>query len=137
MTRSEQLAAYLQESFERTYLVGHWDCIIFIAMWADLISGQNHTATLRDTYTSEEAGRERWVARSINDSIRWTLQTEGWHLIKRGEPLEVGDIVLTNLHHPGIWDGEKIVAQPANATGMLSMHPRHTQRALRTALSRP
>jgi len=131
MTLSEKLDAYLQESFNRHYLVGHWDCIIFVAMWADLISGQSHTETLRDTYTSEESGREKWVPSSTNDAIVWALQREGWQKIKPGEPFEVGDIILTNLHHPGIWDGEKIVAQPANATGLLYIQAGHSCGGLR------
>lgn len=136
MTRSEQLAAYLKESFNRTYLVGHWDCIIFISMWADQLAGQDHTSTFRDTYTTEEAGRERWAFPDVNTAISYHLLGAGWQKVERpapGEPLslEVGDIVLTKLHHPGIWDGKKIVAQPANATGQLHIHPRHISGGLR------
>lgn len=139
MTRSEQLASYLKESFERTYLVGHWDCIIFVAMWADLLEGSDrHTSRIRDTYTNETHGRERWAPESINAAVSAQLMAAGWEVVTRTEkgqpwPFQPGDIVLTNLQHPGIWDGEKIVAQPANAVGVLHIHPRHARAGLRWA----
>lgn len=144
MTRTEKLARYLADSFQRAYLVGHWDCIVFVSMWADLMEGghscppdrPSHTGTIRDTYTSEDFGRERWAPESINAAISSHLKAAGWEVVERpaqGQPwpFQLGDIVLTNLQHPGIWDGEKIIAQPANAAGVLHIHPRHAHGGFR------
>lgn len=138
MTRSELLAAYLEEAWGRPYLVGHWDCIIFVSMWADRLAGGDHTAALRDTYTTEQRGRELYAPGGINLAILQRLTDAGWHAVKRGESgklvdsLQPGDIVLTNLDHPGVWTGDSVAAQPARAAGLLKIHPRHVVGALRS-----
>lgn len=132
MSRAEQLDAFLREAWDCAYLVGHWDCVMFVAAWADRISGQDHLATLQDTYTNEAEGRLRHAPGGISAAIRWALLQAGWIDVKRGD-LAAGDIVFTNLEHPGIWDGEKIVAQPARAAGLLHVHPRHLKGGMRWA----
>jgi len=151
-TRADLLKQYLAEAWGRPYLVGHWDCIIFVAMWADTVAAAArrrpsegrlapsdliHTAALRDTYTTEQRGRELYAPGGINLAILQRLTDSGWQAVKRGESgklvdvLEPGDIVLTNLDHPGIWTGDSIAAQPARASGILKFHAGHGTGGLR------
>jgi len=129
MRRSDQLARFLADHWGRPYELGTWDCILFIATWAGTLDGQGHAADLRGTYGTETAGLARLAPHGINAAIAARLATGGWEPV--GPPYEVGDIVLTDLGHPGVWDGTRILAQPARATGLLQIHPRHAVSGLR------
>lgn len=129
MSRADQLARFLADHWGRPYELGTWDCILFVAAWADILDGQGHVARLRGTYGTEAAGLARLAPHGINAAISETLGTCGWETV--GPPYELGDIVLTDLGHPGVWDGTRILAQPARAAGVLQIHPRHAISGMR------
>ncbi|MCW1917067.1 hypothetical protein OJ996_25990 [Luteolibacter sp. GHJ8] len=151
MNRSELLAAYLAEVWGRPYRIGQWDCILFIAEWADRLMAHetdgdrqpDFAGQLRGAYTTEREGIAIFTARTgLNAAIATGLTIHDWQLIpirSRDIPvpdaqtpcLAPGDIILTDLHHPGIWDGAAIVAQPAKSSGLLRLHPRHALLSLR------
>jgi hypothetical protein len=134
MTRAEQLDQFLAEVWGRPYQLGQWDCILFIAAWADLLQGTDtFTLQFRGQYTTESQAIRQFARHGINLAIAETLTSHGLHEmpIRRGGTPVPGDIILTDLHHPGIWDGLAIVAQPARSTGILHLHPRHANRAFR------
>ena len=138
--RSSLLNAFLAEVWGRSYQLGQWDCILFIAAWADRLQGtETFTPQLRGHYSTEREGLAIFTARTgINAAIAATLTAHGWHEVplRRGDTpvpghLHPGDIILTDLHHPGIYDGHAILAHPARSCGLLLLHPSHGVLALR------
>lgn len=133
MNCSHLLAAFLAEVWGRPYQVGEWDCVLFITAWADRISGS--TTPLRKElmhgYQTEAAGIRRFARNGINVAVHANLIHQGWREMVPAVGFQVGDIVLTDLEHPGIWDGLAIAAQPARSTGLLRLHPRHARLGLR------
>ena len=139
MSRTELLDQFLAEVWGRPYQIGKWDCILFIAAWADLLAGSSGvppgssssslTAALRGRYTTEHEAIRNFAPQGINPAIAATLAAHGWHFVP-ASAFHPGDIILTDLHHPGIWNGAAILAQPARSTGLLHLHPRHATLAL-------
>lgn len=136
MNRSHRLDAFLSEVWGRPYQIGEWDCVLFIAAWADRLSGsaKPFSRELKGGYWSEAEGFRRFASNGLNVAVHVNLVQQGWREMVPAVGFQVGDIVLTDLHHPGIWDGSKIVAQPARASGLLSLHPSHAVSALRWPL---
>jgi hypothetical protein len=138
--RSSLLNAFLSEVWGRRYQLGQWDCILFIAAWADRLHFPGRadrpgppisfTDRFRGKYSTEEGGLRRFARHGINPAITAALLQHGWNRVPDYTFLP-GDIILTDLFHPGIWDGSKIVAQPARATGLLHLLPSHAVLALR------
>lgn len=127
MTPAEHIAA----AAEKPYSPGNHDCVTFIAAWADHVSGSSHLACLEKTYVTKWEGMSRHKATSgICEAIARTLTAAGWALVQKGD-LQEGDIVLTNLDHPGIYHASRIHAQPLGCTGTLAFHPRHAKGGLR------
>jgi hypothetical protein len=133
MNRSDLLAAYLAEVWGRPYQIGQWDCILFIAEWADRLMAHetggdrqpDFAEQLRGAYTSEREGIAIFTARTgLNAAIATALTVHDWVPCEIST-LDPGDLVLTDLHHPGIWDGTAIVAQPARLSGVLRLHLSH------------
>ncbi|MCW1915995.1 hypothetical protein OJ996_20575 [Luteolibacter sp. GHJ8] len=140
MNRSELLAAYLAEVWGRPYRIGQWDCILFIAEWADRLQGSETFARkLRGHYSTEREGLATFTSSTgVNPAIVTALGIHDWQAVPFRtktllDPLsfQPGDIILTDFHHPGIWDGAAIVAQPARSTGVLRIHFDHATFALR------
>lgn len=139
-SRQALLTDFLAEVWGRPYQLGQWDCILFIAAWADRLMAQGGgasrapslTSQFHGQYTTEAQAIRRFARHGINQAITTTLNAHGWQKIPitPHSPLPdphflPGDIILTDLHHPGIWKGAKIVAQPARASGLLHVHFRH------------
>jgi hypothetical protein len=126
--RSSLLSQFLAEVWGRPYQLGQWDCILFIAAWADRVQGgETITRQFRGQYSTEFQAIRQFAKQGINLAIARTLTRHGWHAMpKRGGGTPIpGDIILTDLHHPGVWDGGGIVCQAARASGHLRLHAHH------------
>ena len=129
------LDAYLRASFSKPYVPGQHDCVLFIAGWADLISGSHHVAAIRGTYTTHNAGLRKHVAGkgTICMAAERTLLAAGWQPVTDPADFHTGDIILTDGDHPGIWheQPQSIVASAFGFAGHAYLHPRHATAALR------
>jgi hypothetical protein len=77
------LDAYLRASFGKRYQPGEHDCVLFIAGWADHVSGSSHAEGLRGSYQTHNQGLRKHVGQgsSISLKVRDHLLAAGWHLI--------------------------------------------------------
>ena len=126
------LDLHLRESFGHRYQPGQHDCVLFLATWADRLTGSAIAAELRGTYTTHFQGLRRHAAKStICQSVESRLLAAGWRLVPGTEAFLEGDIILTDIDHPGIWRGKSIVATAFGAAGHAYLHRRHATAALR------
>ena len=139
-SRAALLADFLAEVWGRPYQLGQWDCILFIAAWADRVAAASCcrpnplpslTAALHGQYTTEADAIRQLAPNGINAAILANLVHQGWREIVPVTGFLPGDIILTDLAHPGIWDGEAVVAQPARSRGRLFIHTSHASVGLR------
>ncbi|RYG16304.1 hypothetical protein EON82_25165 [bacterium] len=130
---SALLDTYLRASFAKRYQPGEHDCVLFIAAWADLISGSNHVDFIRDTYRTHFEGLRRHVGKgsTISTAVQARLLAAGWELVTDAGNYQTGDIILTDGDHPGIWRGKSIVATAFGFAGHAYLHRRHATAALR------
>ena len=130
---TEILTQYLRETFGQRYQPGTHDCVLFVAGWADLLSGSNHAELLRGSYQTHFQGLKKHVGKSssICDAVRRTLLAAGWKLVPGQDHFLTGDIILTDIDHPGIWRDKSIVATAFGAAGHSYLHVRHATAALR------
>jgi hypothetical protein len=139
ISRSSLLSRFLEEAWGRPYQLGQWDCILFIAAWADRLMTQGGgasrapslTAALHGQYTTEAGAIRQLAPNGINAAIQAALTRRGWKERLPVDGFQPGDIILTDLHHPGIYDGRSILAQPARSSGLLHLYPSHGVLALR------
>ena len=127
------LDTFLRTNFGKPYVPGQHDCVLFIAEWADLISGSAHAESIRGTYETHFAGLRIHVKShgSISFAVKDRLLKAGWSLVTPGDPYETGDVILTDGDHPGIWRGKSIVATAFGFGGHAYIHRRHATGALR------
>ena len=126
------LDLHLKETFGLRYKPGEHDCVLFLAKWADIVAGSTIEADLRGTYTTHFQGLRRHAARStICGAVQTRLLAAGWHLVPGTAEFQEGDIILTDIDHPGIWRGKSIVATAFGAAGHAYLHRRHATAALR------
>lgn len=126
------LKAYLTEASEKTYRPGLHDCATLIAGWADAVSGSDHKGDMLGTYASKWKGLERYAAIGVCPAVCARLMGCGWVVVDSAD-LEDGDIVLTDLDHPGIFYDSGIWAQPMGCAGSLIIHRKHAKGGLRWA----
>lgn len=128
----ELLAAYLKSTFGQRYRPGTHDCITFIARWADDLAGTDRLSEFRNTYTTKFQGLHKHLQGvSLPAAISSRLLADGWQELPSGEEPQIGDIVLTDLDQPGIWNGRTIVLQIVGAAGHAYLHRRHLRAAYR------
>jgi hypothetical protein len=127
------LDQHLRDTFGLRYQPGRHDCVLFIAGWADLLTGSKHAELLRGSYSTHFQGLRHHVGAgaTICQRVRETLLAAGWSLVPEGEEFHTGDIVLTDGDHPGIWRGKSIVATAFGFAGHAYLHRRHATAALR------
>jgi len=123
---------HLRESFGHRYKPGEHDCVLFLATWADRVAGSTIAAELRGTYTTHFQGLRRHAAKTtICAAVEARLIAAGWQLVPGSAEFQEGDIILTDIDHPGIWRGKSIVATAFGAAGHAYLHRRHATAALR------
>jgi hypothetical protein len=126
------LDLHLKETFGLRYQPGEHDCVLFLARWADIVAGSAIEAELRGSYTTHFQGLRRHAPKStICGSVEARLLAAGWQLVPGKEEFREGDIILTDIDHPGIWRGKSIVATAFGAAGHAYLHRRHATSALR------
>lgn len=54
------LNQYLQESLQKTYCVGDWDCALFVAEWVDRLAGANRLGHFRNAYKKKDEGLQKF-----------------------------------------------------------------------------
>jgi hypothetical protein len=131
------LDQHLRDTFGVRYQPGRHDCVLFIAVWADLLTGSTHAEKLRGTYTTHFQGLRHHVGAgaTICQRVQETLLAAGWVLLPHVMEFQTGDVILTDIDHPGIWRGKSIVATAFGAAGHAYLHRRHATAALRFPLS--
>ncbi len=125
----ESLDELLTTAAAKPYRPGTHDCVTLIAQWADLLTGSNHLQNLSGTYATKFQGLGRHTTGSVCAAIRVHLLNHGWQETPIAS-LKQGDIVLTDVDHPGIFHSGTIHAQPFGCTGALQLHPNHAKSAL-------
>jgi hypothetical protein len=127
------LDIYLRACFGKRYQPGQHDCVLFIAGWADLVSGSSHSEGLRGSYATHFAGLKKHVGKgsSISLAVEKHLLAAGWQRVTDASDFQTGDIILTDGDHPGIWRGKSIVASAFGFAGHAYLHRRHATAALR------
>lgn len=125
-----ELETYLTEARESAYEPGLHDCVTFVAGWADMQSGADHAGSLLGTYASKWKGLARYAATGVCAAVRVRLVGCGWVSVA-AEDLQDGDIVLTDMDHPGIYFEGAIWAQPLACAGSLILHKNHAKEGLR------
>jgi hypothetical protein len=130
---SALLDDYLRANFSHRYAPGTHDCVLFIAGWADIISGSRHAELLRDSYNTHFSGLRKHVGKgsTICSAVESRLLAAGWRLVPGQDHFHTGDIILTDGDHPGIWRGKSIVATAFGFAGHAYLHRRHATAALR------
>lgn len=122
---------HLRSTFGQRYQPGQHDCILFLADWADLLTGSSIAAQFRGTYATHFQGLRRHAPQGICAAVRAYLLAAGWTPVPPGQEFQTGDIILTDTDHPGIWKGKSIVATAYGAAGHTYLHRRHATEALR------
>lgn len=126
------LDLHLKETFGLRYKPGEHDCVLFLAGWADIVAGTSIAAELRGSYGTHFQGLRRHAAKTtICGAVEARLLAAGWQLVPGTAEFREGDIILTDIDHPGIWRGKSIVATAFGAAGHAYLHRRHATAALR------
>ncbi|MDB6078761.1 MAG: hypothetical protein JWO82_2508 [Akkermansiaceae bacterium] len=109
---------------------GQWDCVLFIAAWADLVTGSDHLGHYRGLYATHFGGLRIAGPEGICGAVRRTLRGAGWSEVVDPAEFRPGDVVLTTLDHPGIWAGDCIASAARGAAGHTFLHPSQARSAL-------
>jgi hypothetical protein len=126
------LDEHLKQTFGLRYKPGEHDCVLFLARWADIVAGSSIENELRGTYATHFQGLRRHAAKTtICGAVEARLLAAGWQLVPGTAEFQKGDIILTDIDHPGIWRGKSIVATAFGAAGHAYLHRRHATAALR------
>lgn len=122
------LSAYLDAAAQCRYSPGKHDCITFLAGWVDGISGTTFGNDVR--YSTKWRGLAQHAPAGVCNAVRAALVGAGWIEVE-ADAIKDGDVVLTDLDHPGIWHRGTIRCQPVGCAGGLFLNARHAKGGLR------
>ena len=89
------LDLHLKETFGLRYKPGEHDCVIFLALWADIVAGSSIAAELRGSYATHFQGLRRHAPKStICGSVEARLLAAGWQLVPGTAEFREGDLVV-------------------------------------------
>lgn len=97
------LRDYLTEAMALDYKEGEWDCAIFVARWADLVSGSKFEENLNGTYRNKLEGLRKFAGRTGPVTVAALavgfLQRAGWRVVDQPEE---GDVIAFENGEIGI-----------------------------------